>query len=125
MYYYTEYITICTSRSQVEHANLITEPLIIYIDIEGTTPNFFSQKSWYLGILNGSIARGFGKLNHSIEQKIKNLQLETCRYITDIKITFWDCTVFSLKSAKNSFHKIFSLKVGQVGCKRQKKIIVK
>ena len=46
--------------------------------------------SWYLGIRNGSIARGFWNLNQSIEQKIKNLKLEKCRYITDIKIMFWD-----------------------------------
>ena len=38
----------------------------------------------------GPFARGFWNLNQSIEQKIKNLQWEKCRYITDIEITFWD-----------------------------------
>ena len=32
--------------------------------------------SWY-----GPIARGFWNLNQSIKQKVKNLQLENCRYI--------------------------------------------
>ena len=48
---------------------------LLPIEIQGTTPNFFSQKSWYLGIRNGPIARGFWNLNQSIEQNGKNLQL--------------------------------------------------
>ena len=82
-------------------------------------PKLLSQKSWYLGIQNESIARGFWNLNQSIKQKIKNLQLEKCTYITDIKIKILGhCVVFSLKQLKYSLEKICSS--GQVGCKRQK-----
>ena len=51
-------------------------------------PKLLSQKSWHLVIRNGPIARGFWNLNQSIEQKGKNLQLEKCRYIKYIEITF-------------------------------------
>ena len=75
MYYYTEYITICTSRSQVEHANLITEPLIIYIDIQGTTPNFFPGN---LGIL----LSGMGQLQEVLGNQIipLNKKSKTCNW---------------------------------------------
>ena len=53
-------------------------------------PKLWSQKSWHLGIRNGPIARGSWNLNQSIEQKVKNLIFEECRYIKDIKVTFWD-----------------------------------
>ena len=46
----------------------------------------FTQPNPELGPLQGV----FFNLNQSIEQKIKNLQCEKCRFITDIKITFWD-----------------------------------
>ena len=74
-------------------------------------PKLVSQKSWYLGIQNGPIARGFWNLNQSIEQKVKNLQLEKCRYIKDIKITFWDTAqYFHSKQLIKSVEKIFLLK---------------
>ena len=85
-------------------------------------PKLLSQKSWYLGIRNGSITRVFWNLNQSIAQKIKNLQLEKFIYITDIKIMFCNTAqYFHSKQLKYSFEKIFSMKFGQVGCKRQKK----
>ena len=84
-------------------------------------PKLLSKKSWHLGIRNGPIARGFWNLNQSIEQKVKNLQLEKCRYIKDIKITFWDTAqYFHSKQLRKSFEKIFSLKFVQVGYKRPK-----
>ena len=74
-------------------------------------PKLLSQKSWYLGIQNGPIARGFWNLNQSIEQKVKNLQLEKCRYIKDIQITFWDTAqYFHSKQLIKSVEKIFLLK---------------
>ena len=80
-----------------------------------------SPKSWHLHIRNGPIARAFWNLNQSIEQKVKNLQLEKCRYIKDIKITFWDTAqYFHSKQLRKSFEKIFSLKFVQVGYKRPK-----
>ena len=83
-------------------------------------PKLLSQKSWHLGIRNGPIARVFWNLNQSIEQKVKNLQLEKCRYIKDIKIMFWDTAeYFHSKQLRKSFEKIFSLKFVQVGYKRQ------
>ena len=73
-------------------------------------PQLLSQKSWHLGIRNGPIARGFWNLNQSIEQKVKNLLLEKCRYIKDIQITFWDTAqYFHSKQLIKSFEKIFSL----------------
>ena len=85
-------------------------------------PKLLSQKSWYLGIQNGPIARGFWNLNQSIEQKVKNLQLEKCRYIKDIKITFWDTAqYFHSKQLIKSVEKIFLLKFVHVWNKRPKK----
>ena len=47
------------------------------------------------------------------------MQLEKCRYLTDIQITFWDTAqYFNSKQLKYSFEKKISLKVGQIGCKR-------
>ena len=63
-------------------------------------PKLLSQKSWYLCIWNGPIARGYWNLDQSIKQKIKNFQLEKCRYITDITDVLGHCTVFSLKTAQ-------------------------
>ena len=84
-------------------------------------PKLLSQKSWYLGIQNGPIARGFWNLNQSIEQKVKNLQLEKCRYIKDIKITFWDTAqYFHSKQLIKSVEKIFLLKFVHVWNKRPK-----
>ena len=85
-------------------------------------PQLLSQKSWYLGIQNGPVARGFWNLNQSIEQKVKNLQLEKCWYIQDIKITFWDTAqYFHSKQLIKSVEKIFLLKFVHVWNKRQKK----
>ena len=53
-------------------------------------PQTFVPKIWYLGISNLPFARVFLNLNQSIEHRIENFQLEKCRYITDIKIKFWD-----------------------------------
>jgi hypothetical protein len=79
------------------------------------------HKSCHLGIRNGPIARVFWNLNQSIEQKVKNLQLEKCRYIKEIKITFWDTAqYFHSKQLRKSFEKIFSLKCVQVENKRPK-----
>ena len=90
----------------------------IYLNPRNHT-KLLSQKSWHLGIRNGPIARGFWNLNQSIEQKVKNLQLEKCRCIKDIKITFWDTAqYFHSKQLIKSFEKIFSLKFVQVGYKR-------
>ena len=84
-------------------------------------PQTFVPKSWYLGIQNGLIPRVFWNLNQSIEQKIKNLQLKKCRYITNIKITFLDTSqYFHSKQLTYSFEKIFSLKLGQVVTKSEK-----
>jgi hypothetical protein len=75
-----------------------------------------SQKSWHLRIQNGPIARAFWNLNQSIEQKVKNLQLEKCSYIKDIEITFWNTAqYFHSKQLRKSFEKIFSLNLVQVG----------
>ena len=83
-------------------------------------PKLLSHKSWYLGIQNWPIARVFWNLNQSIEQKVKNLQLEKCRYIKDIKITFWDTAqYFHSKQLRKSFEKKISLKFVQGGYKRQ------
>ena len=85
-------------------------------------PKLFSQKSWYLGIRNGPIVRGFWNLNQSIEQNGKNLQLEKCIIIKGIKITFWDTAqYFHRKQLRKSFEKIFLLKFVEVGYKRKKK----
>ena len=85
-------------------------------------PQTFVQKiliSWYPEWVNCKV---FLNLNQSIERKFKNLPLEKCRFITDIKTMFWDTAqYFHSKQLKHSFEKIFSLKLGQVGCKRQKK----
>ena len=84
-------------------------------------PKLLSQKSWPLGIRNGPIARDFWNLNQSIEQKVKYLQLEKCRYIKDIKITFWDIAqYFHSKQLWKSFETIHSLKFVLVGYKRPK-----
>ena len=73
--------------------------------------------SWYPEWAN---CKGFWNLNQSIEQKVKNLQLEKCRYIKDIKIMFWDTEqYFHSKQLRKSFEKICSLKFVQVGYKRQ------
>ena len=83
-------------------------------------PKLLSQKSWHLGIRNGPIARVFWILNQSIEQKVKNLRLEKCRYIKDIKVTLWDTAqYFDSKQLRKSIKKICSLKFVRVGYKRQ------
>ena len=67
-------------------------------------PKLLSQKPWHLLIRNGPIARGFWNLNQSIEQKVKNLQLEKSIYIKDITITFWDTAqYFHSKQLRKSF----------------------
>ena len=49
----------------------------------------------------GQLQGFFWNLNQSIEHKIKDLQLEKCRYITDIKNNvLGHCTVFSVQAAK-------------------------
>ena len=84
-------------------------------------PKLLSQKYWHLPVRNGSIARAFWNLNQSIDQKVKNLQLEKCRYIKDIKNTFWDTAqYFHSKQQRKSFEKICSLKFVQVGYKKPK-----
>ena len=75
-------------------------------------PKLFSQKSWHLGIRNGPIARGFWNLNQPIEQKVKKLRLKKCRYIKDIKITFWDTAqYFHSKQLRKSFEKNLFTKI--------------
>ena len=79
--------------------------LFRYIEIQKKHPKQLSKKSWHLGIRNGPNARVFFNLNQSIEQKVKNLQLEKCRYIKDK--TFWDTAqYFHSEQLRKLFEKI-------------------